>query len=138
MSLRTQDENGRETLIVNEYYCNVRATQLPLLEAETYFFTLDILTGFTDNEDEDVDFQELMEDQSKGTVIEIQSQNYYNSGEDALMEAYGMVDFLGFIPPDGKLQMSIEKIENDQYYSIPVIFDGKDMYYSKKEINKND
>lgn len=125
------DEHGGH-YIIDDYGCNVRAIQvIPQSENENpaYFYSLDILTNFNEVGEESVHVFDL-ENLEEASILEIYSQKYYNEPEDALMDGYAALEYLGF-GSEQNIPMIIQRwnVETEDYDIVNVEFDGKDVKY---------
>lgn len=134
MSYKFDEDGGH--YIIDDYGCNVRAIQvIPQSEDETtaYFYSLDILTKFNDPSEESTGVFDL-ENIEEASILEIHSQKYYNEPEDALMDGFGALEYLGF-GGNQKIPMIIQNwnSKNEDYDSVNVEFDGKDVKYLQND-----
>jgi hypothetical protein len=102
-------------ILVSEYTCSLSAHQDP--EMRDWRFALEIFTN-------------------SGQLIDIHSQQSYETFQDALLDCYGIIEYLGFgiTDRDNSANISVNHWnENEERYDEEIVqFDGRDFYKIKK------
>ena len=104
----------KDMVNLTNYKCSISAYELP--SKEGWFFTLELLS-------------------EENSLYEIAGQRIYKSFQDAILDGFGAIEYLGFsLSTKSRAELSINAwdAENEEYTESFTYFDGLDFYKKPK------
>lgn len=115
-------EDGTEVTYFDDYTVVIKAIQVPIFINEIDKDDIQDLWKFI------VEFH----DSNIDSIVEIPSYRTYSTYEDAVQDAYGVIDLFGFTVSEDTSKNVITilrwSVEDEELYEDYVLFDGLDFY----------